>query len=114
MKVYAVDFDGTLATYDGWKGASHIGTPIETMCDRVRDWLFNEDKVVIFTSRVADKGLDAMVSKKAIDKFCREQFGKVLEVTAVKSKAFSEIWDDRAIAVETNTGKVLGGQTETT
>ncbi len=28
-KSVAIDLDGVLATYDGWKGADHIGKPID-------------------------------------------------------------------------------------
>ena len=31
----AVDLDGTLARYDGWKGIDHIGDPIPLMVSRV-------------------------------------------------------------------------------
>lgn len=34
-----VDLDGTLAHYDGWKGADHIGEPIPAMVERVKQWL---------------------------------------------------------------------------
>jgi hypothetical protein len=30
-----VDLDATLAKYDGWKSADHIGEPIPAMVDRV-------------------------------------------------------------------------------
>lgn len=31
-----VDLDGTLAYYDGWIGAGHIGEPVPAMLERVK------------------------------------------------------------------------------
>jgi hypothetical protein len=47
-----VDLDGTLAHYDGWKGADHIGAPIPVMVERVKGWLAEGKTVKIFTARV--------------------------------------------------------------
>jgi hypothetical protein len=47
-----VDLDGTLAHYDGWKGADHIGEPIPAMVERVKRWLAEGKTVKIFTARV--------------------------------------------------------------
>lgn len=33
---YAVDLDGTLAHYDGWRGEDHIGDPIPPMVERIK------------------------------------------------------------------------------
>lgn len=30
----AVDLDGTLAEYDGWKGSAHIGNPVPKMVEK--------------------------------------------------------------------------------
>jgi hypothetical protein len=46
-----VDLDGTLAHYDGWKGADHIGAPIPAMVERVKGWLAEGKTVKIFTAR---------------------------------------------------------------
>ena len=34
-----VDLDGTLATYDEWRGIEHVGEPIAPMVERVKRWL---------------------------------------------------------------------------
>jgi hypothetical protein len=47
-----VDLDGTMAYYDGWKGADHIGEPIPAMVERVKRWLAEGREVRIFTARV--------------------------------------------------------------
>jgi hypothetical protein len=50
--VEAYDFDASLATYDGWKGADIVGEPIENSVRRIKKWLKDGKKVVIFTARV--------------------------------------------------------------
>jgi hypothetical protein len=37
-----------------------------------------------------------------------ESFGKTLKITNVKDRFMVELWDDRAVQVEHNTGKVVG------
>ena len=36
-----VDLDGTLATYDRWRGIEHIGDPIPDMVFRIKNWIAN-------------------------------------------------------------------------
>lgn len=101
----AVDLDGTLAHYDGWKGADHIGAPIPAMLERVLAWLSDGRDVRIFTARVSDPaGLEAIVA--AIDAWCEKHVGQKMPVTNVKDFGMIELWDDRAVSVETNTGRL--------
>lgn len=102
-----VDFDGTLAVYKDFEGVDVLGEPIPVMVERVRRWLSKGDDVVIFTARVhPDNGDEAQVSADAIRKWCLEQFGVELEVTCMKDPKMMEIWDDKAVRVEENTGLV--------
>ena len=107
-----VDLDGTLAQYGVWKGISHIGEPIIPMVTRVRRWLVAGRSVVIFTARVGPQKdvNDIIRAREAIAKWCLEQFGQELPVTATKDFSTTEIWDDRAIGVERNTGRRLDGR----
>lgn len=97
-----VDLDGTLAYYDGWKGPSHIGDPIPLMAERVKRWLALGMDVRIVTARAGRASEAAIVSK-----WCEVHFGKALPVTDRKDYAMVALWDDRAVAVETNTGIVV-------
>lgn len=99
-----VDLDGTLAEYGGWKGAGHIGKPIELMLARVKLMLHDGIEVRIFTARCSDG--DPMTVRE-IQEWCLEHIGVALKVTNVKDYSCVAIFDDRAIAVEKNTGKVL-------
>lgn len=107
-----VDLDGTLAKYDGWKGIDAIGDPIAPMVERVKAWLREGRTVKIFTARVWGHGTrlpDGTVQDvlTPIRKWCETNIGQVLEITNVKDFEMVELWDDRAIRVETNTGRVI-------
>lgn len=100
-----VDLDGTLAEYDGWQGAEHIGKPITLMVDRVKRWRAEGREVKIFTARVSeDTGEVAAV----IAKWCFDHLGEVLPITCKKDYGMTELWDDRAVQVEANTGRMIG------
>ena len=104
-----VDLDGTLAEYDGWKSFS-IGRPVPAMVERVKNWLAAGREVRILTARVSSKvPLNILVRQRVlIDNFCRECFGRELPLTAEKDYAMLELWDDRVVHVEKNTGRILG------
>lgn len=97
-----VDLDGTLAKYDGWKGPGFIGEPVPAMVERVKRWLAEGKEVRIFTARVY---MDNGSQKAFIQDWCEQHIGQRLEVTNVKDYGMIEIWDDRAVQVEFNTGK---------
>lgn len=104
-----VDLDGTLAEYDHWVGAMHIGAPVPLMVQRVKDWLEQGAKVKIFTARVSHDGTpsrqrDAAQALLAIQEWCFKHIGKYLPVTCEKDYAMIELWDDRAVSVIPNTG----------
>lgn len=110
-----VDLDGTLAHYEGWNEGK-IGEPVPAMAERVKQWLADGVNVRIFTARVA--GLWLVGATEAVKKDAENQltlirqwtelhFGEFLPVTAVKDFAMIELWDDRSISVEPNTGRVL-------
>lgn len=110
-----VDLDGTLAHYDGvWKGEDVIGEPIPAMLLRVKAWLEAGVTVKIFTARVAGHGItdlrghvvDAITP---IQDWCEQHLGQALEITNVKDYGMFRLYDDRAIQVEMNTGKIITG-----
>lgn len=109
-----VDLDGTLAHYDGWRGERHFGEPVPAMIARVRQWISEGKEVRIFTARVShEPGDRADVSPAiieiAIQDWCEKHGLPRLRVTNVKDFQMVELWDDRAVAIEKNTGRVLGG-----
>lgn len=125
-----VDLDGTLAEYNGWVGPTEIGAPIPLMVNRVQDWLAEGQEVRIFTARAFPLGLvakhevlvpqgfvtecgllthnvlTAYAAVDAIRKWCKQHIGEILPVTCIKDFAMYQLWDDRAVQVEPNTGRI--------
>lgn len=103
-----VDLDGTLAQYDAHFTAGSIGAPIPAMVRRVRWWLANRIDVRIVTARVAHTEEPERSYRIAqIGAWCAQHLGEVLPVTNTKDYAMIELFDDRVVAVEANTGRVL-------
>jgi hypothetical protein len=116
-KWIGVDFDGTLAHYDRWQGTS-LGEPIEPMVNRVKKWLAEGTEVRILTARVSSRNQvmrlengedmwEAEAHRAAIEAWCERHIGQKLKVTAEKDFEMKELWDDRAVTVEYNTGRCL-------
>jgi phosphoglycolate phosphatase-like HAD superfamily hydrolase len=98
----AVDLDGTLAEYDEFEEVTKIGAPVPVMEKRVRGWIAAGKEVVIFSARAG-----TAEGKTAIEGWLKDNGFPALEVTDRKSPEFEEIWDDRAVQVEKNTGREL-------
>lgn len=108
----AVDLDGTLAEYTGWVSGDHIGKPIDKMVNRIKGWLEEGMEVRIFTARVAGDrdGVHPKASIKLIQHWLETECGlPPLPVTNVKDFHMVELYDDRAVQVELNTGKLVRG-----
>lgn len=127
-----VDFDGTLAFHDPDKALIPLGAPIMPMVNMVKKWHNNGVLVKIVTARVSvlepinwqldtdfnlmkayeaatQKRLeDAHLHRKLIERWSKEHLGFITPVTAQKDFAMLELWDDRAIQVEHNTGLIIG------
>jgi hypothetical protein len=100
----AVDLDGTLAHYDAARGLSrdHIGAPVPLMLERVLGWLREGKTVKIFTARAVMPGQEVLVRA-----WCVLHIGVELVMTNAKDPGMQELWDDRCVAIERNTGKVI-------
>lgn len=102
-----VDLDGTLAHYEGWQGIEHIGEPIPAMIARVRSWLASGIEVRIVTARAFNPNGSNPSESAATDivkDWLEAQGLPRLVVTCVKDYSMLELWDDRAVQVEINTG----------
>jgi hypothetical protein len=102
-----VDLDGTLAEYDGWQGIEHIGPPVPAMVERVKRWLAEGRTVKVFTARVSAPLNERILVVVAIQQWCKQHVGEVLPITCMKDFGMDELWDDRAVAIEPNTGRQL-------
>jgi hypothetical protein len=120
-----VDLDGTLAQYDGWKNTFEIGPPIPRMIERVKQWRKEGIEVRIFTARVDggtvahNMGVDLKLVlayghiesiKRMINVWCYTHIGEILPVTCKKDYGMIELWDDRCVQVERNTGRRIDGK----
>lgn len=118
MAWIGVDLDGTLAEYHEW--SMRIGKPIPLMAERVKAWLAQGIEVRIVTARVGrpepGRVLDTPEKieeiRKTIENWCERHLGQRLKVTNEKDFGMLELWDDRAIQVESNTGRVLAPMKE--
>lgn len=102
------DLDGTVAFYDHWRGADHIGAPIEKTITKIKSLLDQGTRVKIFTARVG--GRVASENEKArqlIEAYCEEHIGQALEVTNQKDPMMKCLYDDRCKQVIPNTGIVV-------
>lgn len=103
-----VDLDGTLAHYSDWVSVTHIGEPIWPMVARVQNWVAEGKRVKIFTARIGDLKDPRIIipeAVEAIEMWCSAHIGQKLEVTNIKDLHMIELWDDRAVQVEPNTGE---------
>jgi hypothetical protein len=104
---YAFDLDGTIAEYHQWEGELAIGKPIAPTVELMRKMVKEGCIVKIFTARLSFPNRDHDAIVNAIQDWLEEQGLPRLEVTATKDWRFKEFYDDKAIAVEQNTGEML-------
>lgn len=101
-----IDLDGTLAEYHGW--SPNIGRPIPAMVARVRAWLDSGETIKILTARGTGGDAEHQAAQQAkIRAWCYTYLGQELEVTDRKDIHMKALYDDRAVAVEFNTGRLL-------
>jgi len=99
------DLDGTLAEYHGWTGNPyHIGKPIPAIVDIAKDLLAKGQPIKILTARACIYDPNTLV---AIEEWCEEHLGQVVPITCQKDYNMERLYDDRAVQVETNTGRII-------
>lgn len=90
-KTVAIDLDGVLAQYDGWKGGREIGGPVDGAVEFTRG-LSGWARVIIFTVRLRDEA-----AKAQIEAWLREYGFAFDEVSSGKPLAHAYV-DDRGIS----------------
>lgn len=107
---FGVDLDGTLAFHEKeWRGPTYIGAPIPAMVERVKRWLAKGKNVRVFTARMSDPTTRVEVAY-AIAVWTQKHIGQPLPATCIKDYKMIELWDDRAVTVEFNTGRRLASR----
>lgn len=104
---YGFDLDGTLAKFSNFKPEA-IGAPIPPMVATLQRLVEQGKCIKIFTARV-NSGLPKEVRESnriAIEDWCKTHLGKTFEITAEKDYALIEFYDDRAVSVEFNIGRI--------
>jgi hypothetical protein len=103
-----VDLDGTLAEYHDWEGPYTIGAPVPRMVEFVKQLLKEGYDVRIFTARIAGTdGSNINDVMEVIEAWCYSHLGTTLPITNVKDYGMRVLYDDRAVAVQRNTGVFL-------
>lgn len=106
---YGFDLDGTLAHYESGQ-LYRIGEPIEPMVELAKKYHEEGKEVRIVTARVATLDQETLMQQlELIQTWALRHLGFVPIITASKDFALVLLYDDRAVAVEHNTGKILGG-----
>jgi hypothetical protein len=103
------DLDGTLCHHEAWNGINHFGEPIWPTINMLRELLARGITCKIVTARVAHGGTEADLAATAIHKWLARHGIRRIEVVCRKDFAMMFLIDDRCVAVEANTGVVLGG-----
>lgn len=98
------DLDGTLAHYDHWRGASHIGEPVPFVVEKLKQ-LSKKFKIKIFTARVGSVYPDQIDEcRAAITDWCKKHINLELPITSEKDQHMIACYDDRSKQVLSNTG----------
>lgn len=96
MKTICFDFDGVIATFDGWKGFDVLGKPQKEVIWALRELKAKGYRIVIFTTRPATEILVGWLKKYDVpyDDINRNSHNPVM--TSCKP-IYHAIIDDRAI-----------------
>ena len=108
-----VDLDGTLAKWEDGQDINTIGDPVPSMVDRIQKWNSSGKCVKIMTARVSPiqpNGCSPTFVKQQYDlitQWCLKHLKLKLQITHEKDYGMVELWDDRVVPVEHNTGRPL-------
>ncbi len=97
----ACDFDKTLAFHVN--GQQALGNPIPKMLRRIKQHLVDGEDVEIFSARA-----DNPKSIEEIEDWTEKHLGVRLNVGNIKKPNFYKFYDDKAVEVEPNTGRLRG------
>jgi hypothetical protein len=102
------DLDGTLAVQEPWMGPDQIGAPVPAMVERCQQYLRDGVPVKIMTARMSEPSpvvRDRVL--RAIHEWTQLYVGQALPATNIKDYGMIRLYDDRAVQVEHNTGRII-------
>lgn len=101
-KRVCVDLDGTLLSYDGWKGVEHFGAPLPGAVEFTRE-LSRFADVIIFTCRCSEdcQSESAEFLTRRVREFLDREGFAYSEIYTGRGKPFAHAYiDDRSIVCD--------------
>jgi len=99
QQTIAVDFDGVIAEYDGWKGTSVLGDPRHDVLEVLRVLHHEGWKIVVHTTRSAQAITDYLVSHQI-------PFDEINRNSSYNNEGIKPVatiyWDDRSLCYSGN------------
>lgn len=93
-RTIAVDFDGVIADYDGWRGPGVLGEPREDVVEVLRRLHAENWKIVVHTTRGAEE-VENYLGRHAIP---HDEINHNSDYQTKGVKPVADIyWDDRAV-----------------
>lgn len=93
-RTIAVDFDGVIAHYDGWKGPGVLGSPRPDVVDALRTLRREGWKIVIHTAR-AEEEIGGYLARHQIP---HDEINRNSDYPTGGVKPVADVyWDDRAV-----------------
>lgn len=93
-RTLAVDFDGVIAEYDGWKGVGVLGTPRQDVVEAMRTLQREGWKIVIHTTR-GESEIGAYLQEHGVP--C-DEINRNSDYRTQGIKPVADVyWDDRAV-----------------
>lgn len=93
-RTIAVDFDGVIANYDGWKGPGVLGNPREDVVKALCDLSVEGWKIIIHSTR-GEEELGGYLARHAIP---YDEINRNSDYRTTGFKPVADIyWDDRSV-----------------
>lgn len=103
-KTIAVDFDGVIAEYDGWKGVGVLGGPRKDVVAALRALHAEGWKIVIHTAR-GEEEIAAYLLEHEVP---HHEINRNSDYTTLGGKPVADVyWDDRALCYSGNAERDL-------
>lgn len=101
QRILAVDLDGTLATFDHWRGYNHIGKPIKKIIALVRKAAKEGAYIIIFTCRTTTADNEPyLLSLNVVAKWLTKNKVPFDKIWAGSGKPFANFYiDDSALNI---------------
>jgi len=103
-RTIAVDFDGVIAEYDGWKGVGILGDPRSDVIEALRMLHIEGWKIVIHSTR-GEAEIAEYLSRHGIH---HDEINRNSDYKTLGHKPVADVyWDDRAVCYSGNAQKDL-------